>query len=430
MDHGSNSRSRREVGLSKIQDRGRSMTAQNRYAMRISRLTVDKLGVKLHDRVSAVIAELIANSYDADATRVTVSAPMGKYLATRSSGKVRDKGNVITIADNGSGMTPEEMQNFFLVIGSERRTDSMRGPVTHRFNRMAMGRKGIGKLAPFGICREIEIVSSGGHPVTHVEDGVTRNGYMTSHITLRYDDIIAEHERVGEPYRPQIGKHDGTLLTTRGTCISLSNFNFRKVPAINTLSRQIAQRFGISSNNWKIFLRDNTHAAKLEEAERTVGRFDIVTMPNTRVEFKQDENGKHRVIGPDGNEIEHIESGFEHFRRFFAVHGWVAYSKQPYRDDLMAGVRIYCRGKIAAQTSVFGRRAGFVGEHYVRSHLVGELFADWLDEDEDLIQTDRKDILWSDELCRAFQEWGQRVVVLVGELSKDPMRKSTMDLRS
>ena len=43
------------------------------YRMRISRLTVDKLGVKLYDRVSSVIAELVANSYDADATKVTIS---------------------------------------------------------------------------------------------------------------------------------------------------------------------------------------------------------------------------------------------------------------------------------------------------------------------------------------------------------------------
>ena len=40
-----------------------------KYEMTISRLTVDKLGVKLYDRVSAVIAEIVANSYDADAKR-------------------------------------------------------------------------------------------------------------------------------------------------------------------------------------------------------------------------------------------------------------------------------------------------------------------------------------------------------------------------
>lgn len=42
------------------------------YELRISRLTVDKLGVKLYDKASAVVAELIANGYDADAETVTV----------------------------------------------------------------------------------------------------------------------------------------------------------------------------------------------------------------------------------------------------------------------------------------------------------------------------------------------------------------------
>lgn len=57
-----------------------------KYKMTISRLTIDKLGVKLYDRVSAVIAEIIANSYDADATEVTLRTPMGELLATKSKG--------------------------------------------------------------------------------------------------------------------------------------------------------------------------------------------------------------------------------------------------------------------------------------------------------------------------------------------------------
>lgn len=50
--------------------------------MRISRLTVDKLGVKLYDSMFSVIAELIANVYDPDVTHVTVRAPMGQFAAT------------------------------------------------------------------------------------------------------------------------------------------------------------------------------------------------------------------------------------------------------------------------------------------------------------------------------------------------------------
>ena len=79
------------------------------YRMRISRLTVDKLGVKLYDRVSSVIAELVANSYDADATKVTILAPMDELLAEKHAGKLKDKGYKIEVIDNGHGMTPEEV---------------------------------------------------------------------------------------------------------------------------------------------------------------------------------------------------------------------------------------------------------------------------------------------------------------------------------
>ena len=61
---------------------------------------VDKLGVKLYDRVYAVIAELISNSYDADAENVTIRAPMGQYLATKTDGKVASKNVSIEIEDD------------------------------------------------------------------------------------------------------------------------------------------------------------------------------------------------------------------------------------------------------------------------------------------------------------------------------------------
>ena len=46
------------------------LQTSNKYTMRISRLTIDKLGIQMYDRVSAVLAELIANAYDADAQQV------------------------------------------------------------------------------------------------------------------------------------------------------------------------------------------------------------------------------------------------------------------------------------------------------------------------------------------------------------------------
>ena len=405
----------------------------NTYTMRISRLTVDKLGVKLYDKVSAVIAELISNSYDADAQKVSIYAPMGEYLASKTGGKITDKGLEIKVVDDGGGMTPKQMQDFYLVIGAERRSDNRRGSESPIFKRKVMGRKGVGKLAPFGICKTIEVISAGGDITSNTENGEEKKGYLTSHILLDYDQIVAKDHAANDddldrPYKPIVGKFDGTLSDKTGTTIILKKFNFRRVAEINTIARQIAQRFGISSEHWKVVIYDNTKTDDDADYARTVGRFELETMPNTRITFKEDGAGGRIAIDPDGKRIDGIDAGFYHEDEFYKLTGWVGYSKKPYKDDLMAGIRIYCRGKIASQTSVFNRTAGFTGEHSIRSYLVGELHADWLDEEIDLIQTDRTDILWSDELAAVFQEWGQRIVQRIGTLSRDPLRKATMDV--
>ena len=399
----------------------------NEYIMRISRLTVDKLGVKLYDKVSAVIAELIANSYDADAKEVTICAPMGQFLASKAGGSLSDKGFTIEVLDDGTGMTPDQMQRYFLVVGAERRVDTSRGSTSPRYNRKVMGRKGVGKLAPFGICKVIEVRSAGGEEVVRQTTRGEERGYLTSHIVLEYDKIVAVNGESDKPYPPKVGEYDNTLSNKPGTIITLKQFNYRRVPDIDTLSRQIAQRFGIRSDTWKIVLTDNTKIPP-ETNPRVVGAFDVNTMPNTRITFQRNGSNARQVFGPEGNLIPDLQAGFDHEGKFYSITGWVGYSKEPYKDDLMAGVRIYCRGKIASQTSIFERKAGFTGEYNIRSYLVGELHADWLDEDIDLIQTDRRDILWSDELGAAFQKWGQEIVLRVGKLSRNPTRRAALEL--
>ncbi len=392
------------------------------YSMRISRLTVDKLGVKLYDKVSAVIAELIANAYDADATEVTIRAPMGQFLASRAGGDVTDKERFkIEVIDNGVGMTPQQVQDFFLVVGAERRNDVRRGDTSPNFERKVMGRKGVGKLAPFGICKTIEIISAGGDLIGNSGAESGSGGYLTSHTILDYDGIMSLGGEPDDRYKPTVGERDESYSPASGTHIILRDFNYRKVPDMDALGRQLAQRFGIPSTDWRVRLEDSTDR---HSSPMTVGGFELEKMPNTELKFQPDGT----VLGPGDEPDQCLTAGFQHDGVFRLVTGWMAYSKAPYRDELMAGVRIYCRGKIAAQTSIFNQKAGFTGEHNVRSYLVGELHADWLDEDEDLIQTDRRDILWSEALASDFQEWGQKVVKRIGTLSRDPMRKATLDL--
>lgn len=398
------------------------MTRQ--YTMQISRMTVDKLGVKLYDRVYAVIAELISNSYDADAENVTIRAPMGQYLATKTDGKVASKNVSIEIEDDGSGMSPDQLQEFYLVVGAERRNDPKRGDVSPKFRRKVMGRKGVGKLAPFGICQMVEIVSAGG---AKVRDG-DQEGYRVAHIVLDKNGILDDTPQL---YQPTTGDRDGTLSPKTFTKVTLREFNYRRLGAMSELSRQLSQRFGLPSENWRVTLEDTSKTSGHPDYSIVLGAFEVPVMANSKVTFSGPKPTEaratadgYRSLNPDGTENRALPPGFKHNGRFYPIEGWVAYAKDPYKDELMAGVRIYCRGKFAAQTTVFNRGAGFTGEHSVRSYLVGEIHADWLDEDEDLIQTDRRDILWSHELGTAFQDWGQKVILHIGQITRDPMRQA------
>ena len=48
--------------------------------------------------------------------------------------------------------------------------------------------------------------------------------------------------------------------------------------------------------------------------------------------------------------------------RALPVSGWMGLAKEAYKNEEMAGVRIYARGKIVATTRAFGQSAGFTGE--------------------------------------------------------------------
>ena len=419
-----------------------------KYTMTISRLTVDKLGVKLYDRVSAVIAEIVANSYDADATEVTITAPMGEWLASKQKRKAKSKetadakgmvtdvvckGFSIEVEDNGVGMTAEEVNSFYLKVGQERRTDPRRGDLSKSFHRRVMGRKGVGKLAPFGVCEQIEVITAGGQIQNYQdENGKKHKGYEICHLILERKEILSPTD---QPYNPKVGELDGKYREKTGTIIRMTIFDYRRVPEIEDFERQMAQRFGLQSSKWKINLRDTQKKPGDTEYARTVGQFEVEANKATKISFllkkgaatESRNPSDYSVDGPDKIDLNGLSPGFEYEDRFYPITGWVGYAIKPYKDELMAGIRIYCRGKIAAQTKLFELTAGFTGEHDVRSYLIGEIHTDWLDESEDLIRTDRQDILWSHDLGLAFQNWGQSLVKLVGKITREPMRKSAWE---
>lgn len=347
-----------------------------KYTMKISRLTVDKLGIHLYDKVWAVLAELIANAYDADAENVSVRLPFDTMLARRKQGVIHDLGFTIEVEDDGHGMSAQEVNKRYLHVGANRRAKY--GEKSVKKLREVMGRKGIGKLAPFGICKRIEVRTAGGK---QGKDGK----YEVSHLTLVYDDIVSETDA---PYPPEIGPDDGTRSDKTGTKIILSDFTRRRVPKGEDLHRRLASRFGIQQNDWKVVVTDS----KDDATDFVVGKLVIDTLPGTFVDVAD-----KPVKMEDGEEL--------------PVTGWMAYAKEPYKDEAMAGVRIFARGKLVAQTRDFDISAGFTGEFKLRSYIVGEINAEWLDEGEDdLVRSDRQDIIWNSEKGEALRAWGQAII--------------------
>lgn len=95
----------------------------------------------------AAIFELVKNGYDADASLVTItfenfSVEVGKH------------GRII-LEDDGDGMSLEDVENKWMIIG----TDSKELEQFSRKGRRVIGNKGIGRFATEKLCRKVTMIS-------------------------------------------------------------------------------------------------------------------------------------------------------------------------------------------------------------------------------------------------------------------------------
>ena len=88
-----------------------------------------ELGERLVGKPHIALAELIKNSYDADATQVTIKFSPNK--------------DYIKVSDNGHGMTFEEFRGFWMRIGTTHKRERR----SKNLGRQLTGSKGVGRLA-------------------------------------------------------------------------------------------------------------------------------------------------------------------------------------------------------------------------------------------------------------------------------------------
>jgi signal transduction histidine kinase len=112
--------------------------------LRFSTAILRLLGEELNPSPDQGILELIKNSYDADAKRCTVELK-GVHI----------KGGAICLADDGIGMTAEEIRNGWLIVGNSTKSRRETSPS----GRLLVGSKGLGRLGALRLGRMVELTT-------------------------------------------------------------------------------------------------------------------------------------------------------------------------------------------------------------------------------------------------------------------------------
>lgn len=160
--------------------------------------TVELLGRKqIRDSVTA-IAELMKNAYDADAT------------ALRVEFNTKSENPRVIIADNGSGMTQNDIESKWLVLGTSSKTH--RRARKTPFGRPLMGAKGIGRLAASAVGKQLWMFTKTTNSlwnIVYIHWSLFENPNMAIHeiqvptrfnvskdeLMLRFDSIVEDMTR-------------------------------------------------------------------------------------------------------------------------------------------------------------------------------------------------------------------------------------------
>lgn len=127
--------------------------------IRVDRQIVNLLSRATYESFPRVLRELVSNSYDADATRVSIEADVDKKH--------------ILVTDNGNGMSPEQF-SYFLTIAA-----TMRMPrPSPRYHRERIGQFGVGFLAAFPFCEELVVETTASASPTLITATIPSASYL------------------------------------------------------------------------------------------------------------------------------------------------------------------------------------------------------------------------------------------------------------
>src|ERR1700686_2497367 len=359
--------------------------------------TLEHFGVQMYKRREVAIAELVANCWDAGATVVFVNVPLAADYDQNSS--------KITIRDTGCGMTFEDVKTSYLVLGRNRRReggaeidtclptstegDVVEGENSKQLKRRVMGRKGIGKLAGFGLAREMTVTTwrEGQGIEFHLSLTALKTGDNES------KDVPIEWKEV--PAR--------TELSPSGTIVTLEVLKHKTPIDIDGLRRSLSRRF-----------------SRLVKGEMTIKVNDSpLPDPTPPLDFRMPQLNS-------GKEFEEVI-----LAKDSAVRYWYGFAKDVIHEKELRGFSVLVSGKVAqAPPFFFEVEAKASGQHSTR-YVIGEIEADFIvlgvDDEGDLVSSNRKEIDWEAEEVQALKKWGESLTRMVLSDSRDFRGKKTVE---
>ena len=330
------------------------------YSMTLDLNVLNHLGINLYSNTPAVLAEAVANAWDADAEKVTI--------------KIDTKRRRIVIEDDGHGMTAEDMNAKFLRVGRRRRDEGE--PVTLKHGRSVMGRKGIGKLSLFSIADIIEVQSAKNEKC---------QGFTMSLPDIRSAIETESGERAYYP-KPLPKKR---LTVKKGTRITLRKLRRSISRVEGHLRRRLARRFSVIGPQHCFSIKVNGKSVGVEDRDY-YSKLQFVWYYGTR-----------------GEECAKLCTNARTFKRagIKNFEGWIGTVDKPSQltegDDSLNNIVLMARGKLI-QEDVLGvtKEAGVFSKY-----IMGELQADQLDvdDDADIATTNRQAVVEEDARVLALR---------------------------
>ncbi|ODS35624.1 hypothetical protein BEH94_03460 [Candidatus Altiarchaeales archaeon WOR_SM1_SCG] len=321
---------------------------------------INQLGLQMYSTLPPIIAELIANSYDAEAEHVML------YLFDIDEKK-------IIIDDDGNGMPFHELNPKFLAVGRNRRKYEG-GEKSENGKRYVIGKKGLGKLACFGIAKNILVETIREHKLTSFE--------------LDWDKL-EKQGREECKYNPKLIKKDVNVEKEKGTRITLTNIPRKSLFDPAKLAYSLVKSFQIfNEEDFEVEIFYNNTAIE-ESPLKNELRYEGID------EFMSWEF-------PLSYEKVSSEYGYRS-----KISGSILASKEKTIPSKMRGIALFSRGKLVNDYSFYDVKATSHGYSYI----TGWLNVDFIENfKNDVISTNRQSLIWELEETSDLKEYLQKVI--------------------